>query len=103
MSSLSEIWVKKETLETILKTLNAKGEKGISLNVGINDDTNKHGQNVTVTVTQSKEDRDAKKDKYYVGNGKVFWTDGKITVATKVDKPSIEPEITNENSDNLPF
>jgi hypothetical protein len=32
---------------------------------------------------QTKEERDAKAPKQYIGNGKVFWTDGKITKAEK--------------------
>ena len=81
MSSLSEIYIKKETLETLLKTVNAKGEKGVSLTISIGDETNQYGQNLSGFVSQTKEQREAKKDKFYVGNGKVFWTDGKITKA----------------------
>lgn len=81
MSSLSEIYIKKETLETLLKTVNTKGEKGVSLTISIGDETNQYGQNLSGFVSQTKEQREAKKDKFYVGNGKVFWTDGKITKA----------------------
>ena len=97
MSALAEFYIKKETLQTILDTLNKKGEKGISLKIGINDETNQWGQNVSVSVTQSKEDREAKKDKFYVGNGKVFWTDSKISVAQKVENTG------QANDSNLPI
>jgi hypothetical protein len=104
MSSLSEFYIKKSTLETMLKVLEVKNQDGISLQIGINDETNKFGQNVSVSVSQSKEDREAKKDKFYIGNGKVFWTDGNIKVAEKVEKPIIG--INGETflpSDDLPF
>ena len=102
MGALAEFFIKKETLETMLKVINAKNQPGISLQIGINDETNQWGQNVSVSVSQSEEDRKAKKDKYYVGNGKVFWTDGKITKAEKKDIPKVEePFITSGN--DLPF
>ena len=48
---------------------------------------------------QTKEDREAGVKKNYVGNGKIFWTDGKISVADKVDR-----ETTKTSSDvDLPF
>ena len=101
MSNLSEIYIKKEVLETLLKVVNTKGEKGVSITVSTNDETNQWGQNVSSYVSQSKEQREAKKDKFYVGNGKVFWTDGKITVAEKKPVPSQVNE--NPNEGDLPF
>ena len=100
MGSLSSLYIKKETLEMLLKGVNAKSEKGIELTISINEDTNSYGQNLTSYVSQSKEQRAAKKDKYYVGNGKVFWTDGKIAVAAGKDVNNIE--VKEEESD-LPY
>ena len=52
----------------------------------INDEQDKYGNNVAITLQQTKEQREAKEKKVYVGNGKVAWTDGKIEVAKKEDK-----------------
>lgn len=98
MASLAEIYVKKETLETILKTLNSKNENGVSITLSINDEVNNYGQNVTSYVTQSKEQREKKVSKFYVGNGKLFWTDGKITKAE-----SKQQQQSSNNNDNEPF
>jgi hypothetical protein len=104
MSSLSEIYLKKETLETLLKTVTAKGENGVSITISTSDETNQYGQNVTSFVSQSKEQREAKANKYYVGNGKVFWTDGKITVAKKKEEASATaPAPAQESFNDLPF
>lgn len=105
MSALAEFFIKRETLETMLKVVNAKNQSGISLQIGINDETSKYGQNVSVSVSQTKEEREAKKDKYYVGNGKVFWTDSKITVAEKVEKPLTDSSnpLSDMSGDNTPF
>jgi hypothetical protein len=53
------------------------------LTINISDTTNQYGQNISVYEEQTKEERDAKAPKNYVGNGKVVWTDGKINVAEK--------------------
>ena len=102
MSSLSEIYLKKEVLETLLKTVTAKGENGVSITISTSDETNKYGQNVTGFVSQTKEQREAEVSKYYVGNGKVFWTDGKITVAKKKEEATA-PAPVQESSNDLPF
>jgi len=103
MSALLDIYLKKETLETILKTLNAKQEKGIAFTVSVNDETNDYGQNVSAFVSQSKEQRDAGQKKYYVGNGKVFWNDGKISNAVKQDQKPQAAEQLPADDGQLPF
>lgn len=102
MSSLSNVYIKKETLEVLLKTLVSKDEKGISIDISINEDSNDYGQNLSAYVSQTKEQRDEKKPRYYVGNGKCFWTDGKISVAKKKEVHEATP-IANEASDEMPF
>jgi len=103
MGSLSSIYIKKEVLETLLKVTDKKGEKGIELTISIGEETNQYGQNLSAYVAQSKEQREAKKEKYYVGSGKVFWTDGKITVATAKTEVHDAKPITEEEPDDLPF
>ena len=100
MGSLSSLYIKKDVLEMLLKGVNAKGDKGVEITISINEETNNYGQNLTSYVSQSKEQREAKKDKYYVGNGKVFWTDGKIAVAVKKEDT---PKQSAEENNDLPF
>lgn len=102
MASLNSIYIKTETLETLLKTLKAKGEKGISITVSTSDTPNNYGQNVSGFVEQTKEQREAKKPKFYVGNGNTFWTDGKIVVVKKEQKVEAQEPQTEDNGD-LPF
>jgi len=62
-----------------------KGKDGAvycDITFSINDDT-RYGNNVSAMVKQTKEERDAKKAKEYIGNGKIFWTDGTIKLADK--------------------
>jgi hypothetical protein len=66
--------------------------------IGVNDDSNQYGQNVSATDSQTKEEREAKKPKTYLGNGNVVWTDGNIKVADK----KVEATAKEVESD-LPF
>jgi len=66
--------------------------------IGVNDESNQWGQNVSATDSQTKEEREAKKPKSYLGNGNVIWTDGNIKLADK------KVEVTaKEVESDLPF
>lgn len=67
--------------------------------MSINDTQDNYGNNASVFVTQTKEEREAKAKKVYIGNGKVTWTDGNIVKAEFVEKP----EAKVEKDDSLPF
>lgn len=102
MSSLAQIYIKKETMETIVRTLNAKGVSGIGITIGINDDSDQYGNNVAAWVSQTKEDREAKKPRYYVGNGAVYFTkDGTIRCSSKPQNPNNDK--VDIEKDDLPF
>jgi hypothetical protein len=68
--------------------------------VSISDETDQYGNNVAMFVRQTKEERESKAKRTYVGNGKVMWTDGTINKADKKDPPVKKEEIVN---DDLPF
>ena len=67
--------------------------------IGVNDESNQWGQNVSATDSQTKEEREAKKPKSYLGNGTVVWTDGNIKLADKKAEVSSKELVT----DDLPF
>ena len=54
--------------------------------ISISDNTDQYGNNVSMYEEQTKEERELKTLKKYIGNGKVFWNDGKITNAIKKEK-----------------
>lgn len=101
MSSLNTIYIKKNTLETMLKVLEIKNQNGIELTISINDEANQFEQNVTAYASQSKEEREAKKERFYIGNGRTFWTDGKI-FKIETEKKDVKV-VDNLDSDDLPF
>jgi len=87
-------------VENLPKEKFVKGKKGVYYNftISVNDDTNQFGQNVSAFDSQTKEEREAKKPKQYIGNGKVVWTDGKSTKAQLEAQPQ-----DNDNNVDLPF
>ena len=67
--------------------------------VAVNDESNQWGQNVSLTDSQTKEEREAKKPKTYLGNGNVIWTNGTIQLAEKKEGVATKEVV----SDDLPF
>ena len=106
MASLSEIYLKKSTLETILRALNTKQGKdaeGVKLTISLSDQTNNFGQNVSAYVAQTKEQREAKTPLFYVGNGKTFWSKGETPVPQREEQKQAPHTVTAANDDNFPF
>lgn len=109
MSSLINLYLKKES---VLQLLDAC-DKGVSITVSVNDKSNDYNQNVSAYISQSQEDKENGVAKNYVGNGNVFWTDGKITAFKKESKPKEsnpkqeskpqQKKETNSSEDDLPF
>lgn len=69
------------------------GKKFYNLTIIVNDTPNQYGQDVGITTEQTKEERDRKENKTYLGNGKTVYS--KEAEASKLEK---EPQ-----GDALPF
>ena len=79
-------------MSALLQLILKSGGKYIPITVSISDETNEYGQNVSAWKEQTKEERKAKKKKEYVANGKVFWTDGSINLATAKEESKSEDD-----------
>ena len=80
-----------------------KGKDGAvyyNLTISVQDET-RFGNNVAFMDSQTKEERDAKVAKNYLGNGKVVWTDGNVKLAEREEEAPAPIEET-DNTD-LPF
>jgi hypothetical protein len=80
-----------------------KGKKGTYANitVSVNDEDDQFGNNTSVWESQTKEERDDKIDRNFLGNGKVVWSsqssnDTKKTSSKKASKQ-------DDDDDDLPF
>jgi len=102
MSALLSGYITLEKLEEIVRVTKSKGEKGFKFSVSISEQSNQFGQNVSFFAEQTKEQREAKQNKYYFANGKVFWTDGTIKVADKQEQAQT-PSTTSADDSQLPF
>lgn len=98
MATLVTIGLNKDKLQ-----FNDKGWANVTLS--IENDTNQYGQNVSAYSSQTKEQREAKEARNYVGNGRVVWTDGAINVAEKVDQGVVasEQSTAGRETPDLPF
>lgn len=78
-----------------------KGKKGTYLDVVIfvNDQVNDYGKNVSMAVSQSKEERQSESETVWLGNGKVLVTDGNI-YAAESNSPATSSAVVDEA---LPF
>lgn len=64
--------------------------------ISINDET-RYGNNVSLSDSQTKEEREAKSPKTFFGNGQVIWTNNEIKLAER------EQVVEESNNDDLPF
>lgn len=108
MASLNEVWVKYETLKQIMHNLEIKennGEeiKGLAFTIDVSDNVNKFEQNVSMYVAQTKEQREAKKERFYVGNGKTFWSNGNQKTFKEMGNQVPVENSQPKSGDNLPF
>jgi hypothetical protein len=68
------------------KIINGAKGKYLPITIVLNDDFDKFGNQGPITVGQSKEDRESKAPKIYLGNVKVVWTNGdNVNVAPRTD------------------
>ena len=79
----------------------AKG-KYLPITITLNDELDQFGNNGPVCVQQTKEEREAKTEKVYLGNVKVVWTnDQNVGVAPKQQAQAVTPPA--QPVDDLPF
>ena len=90
------------------KIIEGKKGKYLPITITINDELDNFGNNGPVVVQQTKDERDAKVDKVYLGNVKVVWTNGtNVDSAPKGEAPAVATPVgkpgDNNESDDLPF
>jgi len=83
------------------------GKKGkyLPITITLNDELDQFGNQGPVYVQQTKEERDAKTPKTYLGNVKVVWTNGdNVAVAPRQDQQvAAAPAAPAAPADDLPF
>ena len=79
-------------LNNIPKDKIIEGKKGkyLPITITINDELDQFGNNGPVVVAQSKEEREAKVAKVYLGNVQVVWTNGVGLMLLAIKNKGIE-------------
>lgn len=85
-----------------LGEISIKTKDGVWKNytLSISDKTSQYGQNVSLYEKQTDEQRQSNEPKSYIGNGKIYWTDGNISVADRVER---ETSAASGTETDLPF
>jgi hypothetical protein len=81
------------------------GKKGkyLPISITINDEQDQFDQDGPIVVQQSKEERDSKQAKTFLGNVNVVWSNGQ-NVEAKIKTSNTESQIKDqEPEDDLPF
>jgi len=81
----------------------AKG-KYLPISLTINDEVDQFGNQGPVIIEQSKEEREAKVAKVYLGNCKVVWTNGdNVSPPPREGQPQAAAPLMTKIEDDLPF
>lgn len=80
------------------------GAKYINFSLIINDTANDWGKNVSISKVQTKEEREQKARKTFVGQGVSVWRNGEVLkFEKKEDNTGNDNELKRRYDDNLPF
>ena len=83
------------------------GKKGkyLPIAITVNDEPDQFGNQGPVVVDQSKEERESKAPKTYLGNVKVVWTNGKFPDVIPFEKPQRQTQNveSTQTVDDIPF
>ena len=86
------------------KIINGKKGKYLPITITLNDEVDQFGNQGPVCVDQTKDERDAKTAKTYLGNVKVVWTNGdNVEVAPRANMPQQAAPQPAMADDDLPF
>ena len=89
-----------EDLKPHLKKNEKNGKHYVSVVIDSRKETDKFGNTHTAYISQSKEQREAKQPKSYVGNGKEFKFNSSSPGPETTNKPQSN---SNDASDSIPF
>jgi hypothetical protein len=86
------------------KIIDGKKGKYLPITIVVNDEIDNFGNQGPIIVAQSKEERDVKEAKTYLGNVKVVWTNGDFPQpAPREDQPQPQAKKQAVEKDDLPF
>ena len=87
------------------KIIEGKKGKYIPVSITVNDEEDQFGNFGPIIVDQTKEEREAKAAKTYLGNVRVVWSNGTFPSppAFQGGQPKAQPKASAAKEDDLPF
>tara|TARA_B100001287_G_scaffold13208_1_gene9946 strand:+ start:8001 stop:8318 length:318 start_codon:yes stop_codon:yes gene_type:complete len=88
------------------KIIEGKKGKYLPITITVNDEVDQFGNQGPVIVSQTKEERETKVDKTYLGNVQVVWTNGEFpSPPPRPEQSNVEmlQSISNTKEEDLPF
>ena len=80
-----------------------KKGKYLPITITLNDEVDQFGNQGPVVVEQTKEERESKTAKTYLGNARVVWTNGQnVDTAPRDNQPAAQP-VAAAKPEDLPF
>ena len=74
MGQLINAQINKSKLQGLVHYTNKRtNEESVNITISLNDTPDQYGNNASIWISQTKEERDAKAPKVYLGNGKVIY------------------------------
>lgn len=99
MGQLINAQINKSKLQGLVHYTNKRtNEESVNITISLNDTPDQYGNNASIWISQTKEERDAKAPKVYLGNGKVIY-DSNMPRQNAPEFPKEAPT----NSTDLPF
>ena len=86
------------------KIIDGKKGKYLPITITLNDEPDQFGNQGPIVIAQTKEEREAKTAKTYLGNVQVVWTNGdNVAAAQRQDQPAQAVQAAAAPVDDLPF
>ena len=86
------------------KVIVGKKGKYLPITITLNDEVDQFGNQGPIVVAQTKEEREAKQNKTYLGNIQVVWTNGEnVPTAPRQDEQAAPAAAAPAPADDLPF
>lgn len=99
MGQLINAQINKSKLQGLVHYTNKRtNEESVNITISLNDTPDQYGNNASIWISQTKEERDAKAQKVYLGNGKVIYDSN----MPRQNAPEFPKEAPTTSTD-LPF
>ena len=104
MAKLISISIDVKAIDKSKLINHSNGKVYLNMTMDLKDESDQYGNDCSVWIQQSKEEREAKARRDFLGNGKVLWSDSPATPTTaSKGAPAVIMSLIPPVDDDLPF